>query len=136
MPGLRRGKYLGLVSRHEMLSLLSQAFTSLVLFSSNPNHFDVRSNRFFESLAAGLPVITSNFPKWKEMVDSLQCGLTVDPSSPKDIAEAIIYLVLNADEAARMGRRARQAASEKFNWSHEALKLLSLYKLVLGDSGE
>ena len=78
-------------------------------------------------MAAGIPVIASNFPVWKEIIDGAQCGLCVDPLDPKAIAEAIQYLVDHPYEAEKMGKNGRLAVEEKYNWVIEEQKLLQIY---------
>ena len=83
-------------------------------------------------MAAGLPVVASNFPLWKEIVEGNECGLTVDPLDPKEIAHAIEYLINHPDETHRMGENGRRAVLEKYNWETEGKKLLAVYAGLLG----
>lgn len=87
--------------------------------------------KLFEYMAAGLPVIASNFPLWKEIVERNECGLTVDPLDPKEIAQAIEYLLVHPEEAQRMGENGRRAVEEKYNWEQESEKLVELYEELL-----
>jgi glycosyltransferase involved in cell wall biosynthesis len=130
-PGWERVEYRGIISREQVKALMAEAAAALVLYSPEPNHLDIRSNRFYESLAAGLPVVTSNFPKWRELVEGNGFGLTVDPTDSQAIANAIEYLLTHPEEAAAMGLRGRQAVLEKFNWTREEPKLLQLYAQLL-----
>ena len=41
----------------------------LVTFLKTPNHIDAQPNKMFEYMSAGLPIITSNFPLWREIVE-------------------------------------------------------------------
>ena len=127
-PGWERVEYRGIISREEVKTLMAEAAAALVLYSPAPNHLDIRSLRFYESLAAGLPVVTSNFPKWRAMVEGEGFGLIVDPTNPESIAEAIQYLLTHPEEAAAMGRRGRQAVRERYNWGVEEAKLLQVYR--------
>jgi glycosyltransferase involved in cell wall biosynthesis len=104
---------------------------SLVFYAEPRNHSSIRANRLFESMAAAAPVIVSDFPEWRTLVESLGCGLAVNPSSPQAIAEAIQYLLGHPAEAAEMGRRGRQAFLQSFNWTHESDRLLELYDLLV-----
>ena len=79
-------------------------------------------------MATGLPVIASDFPLWKQIIEENKCGLCVDPLDPKAIAEAIDYLVMHPAEAARMGRNGQMAVKTQYNWAVEEQKLLDLYK--------
>ncbi len=131
MPGWGRVEYRGMIAREEMMTLLRRADVAIVVYSPAPNHLEVRSNRFFESLAAGIPVITSNFPKWTEIVEGYRCGLTVDPLNPQAIANAIVYILEHHEEAKAMGRRGVNAIEERYNWCNEEKKLLQLYEDLL-----
>ena len=79
-------------------------------------------------MSAGVPVIASDFPLWRTIVDGAKCGLLIEPLNPGAIAEAILYILDNPEEAAKMGKRGRDAVEEKYNWNNENVKLLKLYK--------
>jgi glycosyltransferase involved in cell wall biosynthesis len=128
LPAWNLVQYIGKIPLNEMAALLATAAISVVLYSPSPNHLNIRSNRFFESLSAGLPVITSDFPDWHRMVEENKIGIAVDPRDPKAIASAIEYLLVHPDEAAQMGKRGLKLIREKFNWDKESTKLLSLYE--------
>jgi len=79
---------------------------------------------------ASLPVVASNFPLWKE-IGGNRCGITVNPLDPKEIAQAIEYLLTHPEEACQMGENDRRAVVEKYNWEQEKERLLNLYMEVL-----
>jgi glycosyltransferase involved in cell wall biosynthesis len=81
-------------------------------------------------MALGLPVIASNFPLYRDLVEGNGCGLCVDPLDECAIAAAIDQLITNPAEAEAMGQRGREAARTRYNWDTEAAKLLSLYALL------
>jgi glycosyltransferase involved in cell wall biosynthesis len=83
-------------------------------------------------MCAGIPVIASDFPLWRDIIAGNDCGLLVDPMDPKAIAEAIDYLVTHPQEAQRMGANGRRAVDERYNWAVEERKLLVFYERVLG----
>lgn len=119
---------LGFVGRKEVRDLLARCVGGLVTFLSSPNHIDAQPNKMFEYMSAGVPVIGSNFPLWKQIIEGNQCGLCVDPLDPQAIAQAIDYLVSHPAEAEQMGRNGQKAVHEKYNWNIEEAKLLSFYK--------
>lgn len=87
--------------------------------------------KLFEYMSVGLPVLISNFPKLKELIESLQSGVAVDPTSPEEIAKAIEYLYQNPAVRCKMGENGRRAVRKRFNWEHEEQKLLEIYDTVL-----
>jgi glycosyltransferase involved in cell wall biosynthesis len=133
MPGSQRVRFLGWLPWEEAWQHAQGAAIGLVLFHPAPNHEKALPNKLFEYMAAGLPVIASNFPLWKEIVAGNHCGLTVDPLKPKEIAEAIEFLMTHPEEARKMGENGRRAVQEVYNWGKEAEKLLTVYEEVLGD---
>jgi glycosyltransferase involved in cell wall biosynthesis len=78
-------------------------------------------------MAAGIPVIASDFPAWREIVERNRCGVCIDPFDSAAIAGAIDYFVLNPGAARRMGENGRRAVLEKYNWSIEEKKLCDFY---------
>ena len=63
-----------------------------------------------EAMATGLPVIASNIPACRELVEPGVVGLLVPPGRPTDLAAAIRRLVTGAASRRAMGERARQTA--------------------------
>ena len=82
-------------------------------------------------MGLGIPVIVSDFPLYREVVERYQCGLVVDPLDPKAVAEAMAFIFENPAEAGRMGRRGQEAALSQYSWKSEEAKLLSFYEQVL-----
>lgn len=108
----------------EMLS----AKIGLVVLHPLPNHADpARSNKLFEYMAAGLPVIASDLPRWRDIVRGIDCGLVVDPLDPSAIAAAVEFLLRHPGEAEAMGRRGREAVFSGLNWDSDRATLLAFY---------
>ena len=55
----------------------------------------------------------------------------MDPFNTQEIARAIEYLMLNDEEANRMGKNGRSAVEKKYNWMIENNKMLNLYEHLL-----
>lgn len=117
----------GLASRQEVKHIFSKSVAGIVTFHPAPNHIEAQPNKLFEYMSAGIPVVASNFPLWKDIVEGNQCGICVDPLDPKQIVAAIQRLVDNVDLAQQMGRNGRDAVERKYNWEAEQQKLVALY---------
>ena len=85
-------------------------------------------NKFFDYMACELPVIASNFPEMRRIVEEENCGILVDPTNIDEIANAITYLLEHPKEAKRMGKNGRRAVEEKYNWEKMEEKLFELYE--------
>ncbi|MCX7993328.1 MAG: glycosyltransferase family 4 protein [Fimbriimonadales bacterium] len=131
MAGWRRVRFLGQQTRAEVASLLGQARAGIVVFHPSPNHIEAQPNKLFEYMAAGLPVIASNFPHWQALIGSPPCGITVDPLNAHSIAQAIEWMLTHPQDAEQMGRRGRLQVVERYNWEAESAKLLALYEQLI-----
>lgn len=131
MKGWERVDYRGQVERSEIRKILSESVAGLVLFHPGPNHDDSQPNKLFEYMEVGLPVIGSNFPLWKDIIEKNNCGLCVNPLDPYEIADAIKWVIENPDSAALMGKNGRNAVLEKYNWQTESRKLVRFYEELL-----
>src|SRR5690625_4750627 len=130
-PGWRFVDFIGFVDRPTMASLLGNVRAGLVLFHPLPNHTSAQPNKLFEYMATGLPIIASDFPLWREIVEGAGAGLLVDPLDPKAIAAAMAWILDHPEEAEEMGRRGQEAVRTKFNWAPEGEKLVALYERLL-----
>lgn len=123
--------YLSIINRKEVKDLLEESLAGVVTFLPEPNHVNAQPNKMFEYMSAGIAVIGSDFPLWKEIIEGNRCGICVNPKSSKEIASAMNYLLDNPDEANEMGERGRRAIEEKYNWEQEEKKLLKVYGELL-----
>ena len=131
--GWKNTYYHGLLSREDMAKVLGKSKAGIVTFLPAENHIDAQPNKMFEYMSAGLPVIGSNFPLWKDIIVGNNCGLCVDPSNPEEIAEAIEFIIKNPESSEKMGLNGQKAVHEKYNWNIEEDKLISLYNKLLNN---
>jgi len=134
LPGWARVKYLRVLDRPSVADLLSRVRLGLLVLQPEPNFLNAMPIKLFEYMAAGIPVIASDFPLWRQIIGEAGCGLLVDPRDPQAIARAMEYLLSHDAEAEAMGRRGRQAARELYNWNSEERVLLKFYSELLEPS--
>jgi glycosyltransferase involved in cell wall biosynthesis len=128
LPGYRRICLLGWLKPEEVYKELRFADVGLVCLHPEPYYIVACPTKLFEYMAAGLPLVASNFPLWKDIVEGNNCGICVDPLDPKAIAQAIEYLITHPEEAKKMGENGKKAVLEKYNWEKESKKLLKVYE--------
>ncbi|HRZ43202.1 MAG TPA: glycosyltransferase family 4 protein [Bacteroidales bacterium] len=127
-PGWKKKIYHGMVDRAVVSRLMGQSAIGLNLMHPVPNYVDAIPTKLFEYMLAGIPVIISDFPSWKAIVDTHQCGLAVNPLDTAQIREAIKTLLADPAMAAQMGARGREAALKHYSWETEREKLLMVYR--------
>jgi glycosyltransferase involved in cell wall biosynthesis len=135
LSGWEQVTFLGWQPRVAVRAALARARVGLVLFHPEDVHLEAQPNKLFEYMAAGLPVVASDFPHWRTIVREVGCGLLVDPLDPAAIAGAVRHLLERPAEAEEMGRRGREAVRTRFNWEREADKLLGLYRRLRQGAG-
>lgn len=128
LPAWGPVRYFAQQPREQVVQLLAHARAGLVIFYPEPNHIDAQPNKLFEYMAAGIPVVASDFPLWREIIAGTQCGLLVDPLQPRQIADALRWLLEHPAEAEAMGKRGQDAARTRFTWSSEECALLEMYR--------
>jgi glycosyltransferase involved in cell wall biosynthesis len=126
-PGWSRVNHLGFLDRAGVRDVLARSVAGLVTFLPLPNHLDSHPTKMFEYMSSSIPVIGSNFPLWREIIEGNRCGVCIDPLDPKAIAAAIDCLVTHPDIAKSMGENGRKAVLEKYNWDVQAAKLIDFY---------
>jgi phosphatidylinositol alpha-mannosyltransferase len=68
-----------------------------------------------EAMAAGVPVVASDIPGYREVVRNGVDGLLVPPGDPGALAAALERVLGDPEEAARL-RRAGPARAERYAW--------------------
>jgi glycosyltransferase involved in cell wall biosynthesis len=126
-PGWPRVRHHGLLDQPSTFRLLHQVRAGLVLFHPVPNHIEAMPQKIFEYMGAGIPLIASDFPLWRQILGDTGCAIFVDPLDPRSIAKAIEYILTHPKEAEEMGLLGQAAVLEKYNWDDEAEKLVNLY---------
>lgn len=98
------------------------------------NHFTTDSNKLFEYVIAGLPVVASDMPEIRKVVKQHELGLLVEPGNTEALAEAIQALVRDSEKREFFARNSRKA-TKVLNWEDQENLLIELYDKVLNQSG-
>jgi glycosyltransferase involved in cell wall biosynthesis len=77
------------------------------------------SNKAFDYLACGLPLLVSNLPDWREMFVKPGYALECDPTDPQSIAAAIRQLIDHPDKMRLMGELGRQRILAEWNYERQ-----------------
>ena len=120
------------VSPDELLEWVAGAdVDAMPLQPSTLNHRLCTPNKLWESLAAGVPVLVSDFPVMRGIVldvPSEPLGVVCEPSEPASIAAAIRTIVEAPPEArSRLRDRCLAVAHDRWNWEAESARLIELY---------
>ena len=130
-PAWKQVNDYGFVNRKEVGEIMVRSRVGMVTLLPLPNHIDSQPNKMFEYMSAGIPVVGSDFPLWREILLKHNCGLCIDPQDPKAIAAAVAELLTNPEKAQQMGENGRRIVLERYNWEAEGKKLVDLYGRLL-----
>lgn len=121
----------------EIQQAYSQAWLAgLAIFPPN-EHLDRKElTKLFEYMLYGLPIIASNFPTWREIVERHECGICVDPQNDQDIVAAVERLRNDEKLWEEMAQNGIRAVREQYSWSSQADILLELYETILASKAK
>ena len=85
-----------------------------------------------ESLACGTPVIASNLPGVRTVVDAGIDGYLIEPGDPHDLAVKIRQLLeLPPAERQAMGAAGRLKVEQKYTWELAGERLEAIYHMIV-----
>jgi glycosyltransferase involved in cell wall biosynthesis len=90
-------------------------------------------NKLFQYMAAGIPVVASDFRQVREVVDGSAAGIVVDTTRPAAIARGIRWVLADPAQAAAMGARGKRAVVDRYNWEASAIVLREVYERLEGN---
>ena len=136
---IQRAVELGVEDRVQMIrpvpvdsvaSTLAQADVAMVLINTEaPNDNLAVPNKFYEAVAAGLPMVIQPIPEVAKLVARYDIGVSCDANDPESIAAAVRD-ILEPDHYARYKANMEKARAD-INWAIEQQKLISIYRDIL-----
>ena len=130
LNGWKKVDYLGKISHSDVESIQKSAVAGMAINYANQikGQGTLGNTKLFEYMAAGIPVICTNYILWEDIINKNGCGITVDPNSTDEIKKAIQYILDNPKISEKMGKNGRIAVEKEFSWANEEVKLIELYK--------
>ncbi|OIN56509.1 glycosyltransferase [Arsenicibacter rosenii] len=83
--------------------------------------------KLFEYMALAIPVIASDFPLYRSIIEPANGGLCVPPANARALAESMNYLLQYRSNTILFGKQGQKAVEEQYNWESEGEKLFQLY---------
>jgi glycosyltransferase involved in cell wall biosynthesis len=127
-PAWSNVDYRGYLNRQQVNQALSEVKAGMVILEATPSYIVSLPVKMFEYMAAGLPVVASDFPLWKSIIEENNCGICVDQTNHEEIRNKLLALISNDDKLIEMGKNGRKAVELTYNWEVEEKKLVEFYK--------
>jgi len=109
------------VSKARIASLMASADIGLQVLADVPAfYFGTSPNKFFDYIAAGLPVII-NYPGWlADMINKYECGFALKPNNPNSFADALEQAADDRHALKNMGKHSSSLAKAQFDQTNLA----------------
>lgn len=122
-----RIKFINTVLHHQVVNVCKLANVGIAPIQNMcKSYFLSLPNKIFEYIQAGLPVLASDFPEMKKIIEDYSVGFTFDIEDTKQIAD-IINLIYSDKNSYRSFCVNSKSASGSLSWDVEQSKLLSVY---------
>ncbi|MDB4691619.1 glycosyltransferase family 4 protein [Verrucomicrobia bacterium] len=114
--GLDNCVFLDPMAKHLLAKVVANADVGLMILANVPAfYYGTSPNKFFDYLAAGLPVLI-NYPGWIcELIEAHDCGRVVEPEDPELFADALEWFADHPQDRKSMGAKARLLGEQKFH---------------------
>lgn len=123
--------FYGYVNQKEAFKYAVNAVAGIALLKPVADYPDSYTTKLFEYMSLKLPVITSDFPLYRNVVEHSECGFCISPYKADTLAEKLKWLIANPQERRKMGENGRKAVEKTYNWAHEESQLLSFYQSLV-----
>ncbi len=120
------------VDSHRVVDYLSTATVGVIpLLHEGLNHDWALTNKFFEYLQAGLPIITSDVEVQTRLVHERGIGEAFVAGDPKDLARVVSQVL--ADLETYRAKLADEVLRYEFSWDAQTEVLRGIYRDLLGE---
>ncbi|EEO3343492.1 glycosyltransferase [Listeria monocytogenes] len=120
-------KMYGRIPYTEIWEHYASAHVGLCLLHPIPNYMHSLATKLFEYMAAGLPILVTNIPDWKNLIEETGTGLTTNVFNMQDITDQAEKMMQSQALRDRFSDNGRKAFNSRYNWQTEEKKLVSLY---------
>lgn len=131
LPGWQQVRYEGYINAQRRDEILRTAKIGIVALHPVKKYMDALPTKLFEYMAAGLAVVCTDIPLWTAIIKSANCGRSIDPLNPRDIAQNIEWLLSHEAEAEQLGKNGYAYTKIHYSWETELNKLVHVYQNVI-----
>jgi len=120
-------KFYGHKPFSEMLGILAGADAAIIPHLRNDNNDASSPNKLYQYMYLNKPVISSNCTSLERIITETDTGFIYRHDSPEELASLIEKLIVSENLAKEKGTNGRKAVLEKYNWSVDSGRLITMY---------
>ncbi|MFD2531486.1 glycosyltransferase family 4 protein [Gracilimonas halophila] len=109
-------------------SYLEASDVGLVPFKRTPQTDNSSSNKLYQYMHCGLPILATNCTSVEKLVTEEECGIIYEEESEEQFVKKVIELYENESLLKQLSNNGKEAIKEKYNWGVDAEKLINIYK--------
>jgi glycosyltransferase involved in cell wall biosynthesis len=95
------------------------------------NSVESYPTKLFEYMRCGLPIITSNFALYREVVEENNCGICIEPFDVLELKKAVIAMHMDVKKSELMAKNGKNTVFEKYDWKSQTPILSKVYECLL-----
>lgn len=118
----------GWQDQEKVKSYLQVSQVGMVPFKRTPQTDNSSPNKLFQYMYYGIPILSTDCPSIKELVEKEECGLVYESEQTKQFAENVIRLYEDADLRKQLSANSRKAVEERYNWDVNVRDMLEMYR--------
>ncbi|MFH1196898.1 MAG: glycosyltransferase [bacterium] len=111
--------FMGSIPQNELINYTAGAEVGFALIENiSVSYYYALPNKLFEYIMAGLPIVSSNLPQMKKIIEKYDLGIVIDLEKSEDISAEINDFI---NDKARLEKYRLNcvAASQELNWQNE-----------------
>ena len=112
-------RHAGRLAPRALMARAAGAGVGLATLLPRPNYLQALPTKLFEYMAMGIPVLASDFPLWRRLVEEAGAGRVAEPS-PGPVAQTLVHMVSDPGRLWRYAQSGRAAYRERYRWEAEA----------------
>ncbi len=126
-----RVSYTGVLATKPYMMHVGTLDLGLALFiGKTPNVVHVAPIKLFDYMAMGIPVVASDYPTMRKIIEDAGCGIVVNPEEPSRISTAISQLLEDQQRRNTMSNAARAAFESTFCWEKQQVAFRNSNKIL------
>jgi glycosyltransferase involved in cell wall biosynthesis len=127
-------EFVGRLNQNELANFYSNSIAGLVIYDYKLNLGNkvgsYGTNKLFEYMESGIPIICTDYDLWRDIVDRYKCGIYVKPGDTYALKNAMIKIINDKKSSFEMGQNGRHAVETEFNWKFTEKDYINLYHKI------
>lgn len=135
----KKAKRMGITDKVELMGPLpyleqfkrsSEAAIGFVFLKNSMKNRVASSNRLFEFMYCGLPLLVEKMPECIRIMEDTSAGILVDSNNIEQVADHLKTLLSDKKLCSELGSKGRKAVVEKYHFEQDLTRLIELYNKI------